>query len=191
MIMIHESDKAQILNAQFDATNIKFRDRSTALQALLAGGCEVIYTEDGSAQVHYDGERLGLRDALTRLAFDQRDLVDGRTLPREGTTGRQGTLSKADMTLQEKIAYVRDHGADAFARIPSVNFDTKPVTTREDFYRLSRAEKVRRIAADPNILAKLPSAPKVSVVEQLETVAPGVRINRAGLEKQKAIRGGR
>jgi hypothetical protein len=191
--MIHDTDKAVILNAQFDATNIKFHDRAAAIASLTADGREVIYPEDGSAQVHYDGERLGLREALTRLAFDQRDLVDGRTLPREGAgTARPGTLSKSDMTMQEKLEYIKTNGADAYARIPSQNHDSKPLETQADWYKLSRKERVRRTAADPQVFTKLPPAPReASPVTKLEQIAPGTKINRSALEREKAIRGGR
>jgi len=192
--MIHESEQAAVLNAAFDSTNIKFYDRSVALAALKADGREVVFTDDGTARIHYDGEQLDLADALTRLGFDRRELIDGRTLPREGAgTARQGTLSKADFPdVQSRVKFIRENGAEAWEKLPTVNHDTKPVTTREDWYKLSRAEKVRRIASDPHAFSKLPAAPSAAnPVTKLEQVAPGTQVNRAALEHEKKIRGGR
>jgi hypothetical protein len=174
--LIHESDKAAIMHQHFDATGVRFHDRATTLAELKKDGREITFDADGTPSVTYDSEPLQLKDALLRFAYDRRDLVDGRTLPREGVgSTRPGTLSKADMTLPEKLAFIRDRGADAFAKLPSQNFDTKPLMYREDFYKLSRTEKVRRIALDPDIISKLPSAPKVDAMA-------------AALEREKATR---
>jgi hypothetical protein len=179
--MIHESDKATILNSSFDASGIKFHDRSTTLQTLTTDR-EISYAEDGTASIHYDGEILPLEAALKRFAYDNRAHVDGRTLPKEGVgTARPGTLSKAAMTLQEKIAFIKEHGADAFSRIASKSYDTQPVDTRQDWMRLSRTEKVRRLAADPDAFTKLPNA--------TSDQPKGGYINHAALEREKAIKG--
>lgn len=187
-----QHEQAQKLNEAFDQTGVRFHDRPTALQALTADGREISYDDNGNPSVAYDGEVLPLKDALSRFAFDNRQHVDARTLPREGVgTARPGTLSKADFpTVADRVALIRERGIEFWENLPAQNHDTKPVETREDFYRLSRAEKVRRIAADPDILTKLPSAPRAaSPVTQMEQVAPGTKVNRAGLEREKAIRG--
>lgn len=151
--MIHDSNQAPIINAQFDATNIKFHDRAAALAVLKADGREVIFTEDGTASIHYDGEVLPMKDALTRLAFDRRELVDGRTLPKEGAgTARPGTLSKADFPdVQSRVKFIREHGVEAWERLQTVNHDSKPVEYREDFHKLSPASQTAQLHEFPLI----------------------------------------
>lgn len=191
--MIHESDKAAIINAAFDATGVRFNDRSTALQSLLADGREITYAEDCSASVAYDGETLPLEEALSRFAFDNRQHVDARTLPREGVgTARPGILSKADFPdIQSRVKFIQENGARAWENLPYQNFDSKPVTTRDDWYKLSRQERVRRIEQGGiNAFTKLPAAPKVDPVSRMESVA-GAKINRQLLDKERKIRGGR
>jgi len=177
-----QQEQAQKLNEAFDQTGVKFHDRAATLQAITADGREVAYDADGTVRIHYDGEQLSLKDALTRFAYDNRQHVDARTLPKEGAgTARPGTLAKSDMTLAQKTAYINQHGAEAFSKIPSKNFDTQPVVSRQDWMRLSRAEKVRRLGADPDAFIKLPNATS----DQLK----GSFINHTALEREKKIRG--
>lgn len=174
-------DEAQKLNAAFDATGIKFNDRAQAL-ASFKEGREIVYDESGEPCTRYDSEYLPLSDALTRFAYDRRDLVDGRTLPRQGAgSARPGTLSKADFTdVKSKVEFIREHGEDAYARLPLTGVGTSEVKTRQDFMKLPREEKVRRYAADPECFNKLPSAP----TDQIK----GSFINHAAIAKQQAIR---
>ena len=93
----------------------------------------------------YDGDVLALSKALHRFAHDRRDLADGRSLPRndEGR-GRPGVASRADFkTVAEKTAYIQKHGVDAFERLPATAPVTKEIQTRQDFFKLSTAEKPR------------------------------------------------
>jgi hypothetical protein len=176
--------EARKINEAFDRTGINFHSRPDALAALKTDGREIVFNEDdGEPYVHYDSEFLKLDQALTRLALDQRSLADGRSLPRGASTARPNTLSRAEMTIAEKVAYVNEHGEEAFLKLPSRPTTTSEVKTTEDFRRLPRAEKVRRINEDPDAIRKLAPPPTAR--------ANGTFINHEALARQKAITGKR
>lgn len=155
------TDRADTLIASFDATNIKFNDRSAALEAITEGR-EITYDEAGNPSIVYDGQTLPLSDALTRFAFDRRDLVDGRTLPKQGAGGgRVGTLSKADLVdYKAKAAFIAENGGDAYERLPLKPPASTELKYREAYYALSRSEKVKLIEKHgANFAATLPKRP--------------------------------
>jgi hypothetical protein len=172
---------ANAINQAFDATGVTFHDRAAALAAFKEGR-EVVF-EDGQPFALYDREFLPLGDALKRFAYDQRQHVDARTLPRTGVgTSRPGIASKADFpTVAEKIAFVNLHGADAWEKLPLTGIGSKEVVTVADFRRLPLAEKTRLINADPDYLYKLKPSPGLPQPGQ-------ARINHEAIERQKAIR---
>lgn len=179
-------DEATALNAAFDATGVKFHDRAAALAAFKENH-HIEYNEVGTPMTFFDGEHIELRDALTRYGYDSPDGVcDRRTLPREGSGGgRRGTLSRADFTTSaEKSKFIAEHGITAWEKLPSKNTDGQEVVTKQDWYRLSRAEKVRRTEADPNAFAKLPNGTPSIVGSR----ANGVFINRSAIDKHLAAR---
>jgi hypothetical protein len=174
-------EEARRINAAFDATNINFHNRAEALAALRAIGAEVAYDEAGTPHCRYDSEYLPLSEALTRLALDNRSLADGRSLPRGASTARPNTLSRAEMTNKQKVAFVNEFGEEAFLKLPSKPTVTSEVRTTEDFRRLTRAEKVRRINEDPDTIYKLAPAPTARV--------NGSFIDHDAIARQKATRG--
>lgn len=174
-------DEGKKLTEVFDATGVRFYDRATVLAAFKENH-EIHYDEAGEPTTFFDGEHVPLKDALTRYAYDAPDGVcDRRTLPREGSGGgRRGTASKADFDLAGKVAFIKEHGISQWEQMPSKNADSQEVRTKADWYRLSRTEKVRRTAANPNAFSDLPNAPQTGRVN-------GALINEAGLEKHKAV----
>lgn len=182
-------DEGLKLSQAFDATEIKFHNRSEALAAFKEGR-EIEYDESGEPQTTYDGERLPLKDALTRFAYDAPDgVVDRRTLPREGAGGgRKGTLSKSDLDLQGKIAFINQFGGEAYERLPSTGVGSSAeVRTKQDALKLPVKERVRRYAADADWFAKLADGPAATVAGM--TSAGGAKINVVALDKQRRIRG--
>lgn len=144
-------DEAKALNTAFDATGITFHNRAESLAAFKESR-EIVYDDDG-----YDSEPLLLADALARFAYDNRQYVDARTLPREGVgASRPGTLSKSDLDLKGKLEFIKTHGGAAYEALPLKSQPTREVKTREDWYRLPRAERVRLTGKDPDFLANYP-----------------------------------
>jgi hypothetical protein len=180
-LTLHLGEEARKINAAFDETNISFHSRPEALAALRATGAEVTYDDAGVPHCRYDSEYLTLTEALTRLAMDQRSLADGRSLPRGPSTARPNTLSRAEMTTREKVDYVNLHGEEAFLKLPSKPTATSEVRTTDDFRRLTRAEKVRRINEDPLAIYKLAPARTARV--------NGALIDHAAIARQKATTG--
>jgi hypothetical protein len=171
-------DEGKVLTEAFDASGIKFNDRSVALAELKKDGREIAYDDDGKPHVHYDSEILPLSDALIRFGYDRRDLCDGRTLPRTGAgTARPGLMSKADLPdFKAKVAFIREHGEEAYARLPLTGVATSEVLTKSDWYKLNRKEKCRRLDADPDAFNRLPSGPPT---------IPGALVNRSYVNQPK------
>ncbi len=93
------------------------------------------------------------------------------------------------MTLTDKVTFITEHGEEAFARLPLTGVGTSEVKTKSDWYLLPREEKVRRLAADPDAINRLPNAAKVDPVESKMTVLQGgSKVNYTALEKQRRIR---
>lgn len=172
--------EARAIHQAFDETGIQFRDRVAAIAALRATGAEIAYDEAGIPHCRYDHEFLKLSDALVRLAIDDRSQADNRTLPRGANTARPNLLSRSEMTTKEKVEYVNQFGESEFLKLPSRPVTTAPVITTEDFRRLSRAEKVRRINEDPDAIYKLKQTPTA--------VTNGVFVNHEALAKIASIR---
>jgi hypothetical protein len=174
------------IQAQLDSTNIKFNVPGS--EVLARFNREITFDDDGVPHVIYDKEIVTLADGLTRWAYDNRDpeLFDGRSLPRSGAGGgRVGTLSKSDFTLAEKIAFIKEHGGEAYERLPLKSGGaTTEVRSKAEYYRLPRQEKMRLLAKDPGYFERLPNTP----AEALGGKVNGTFINRAALEKHKAVR---
>jgi hypothetical protein len=168
---------------KFQETGVKFQGTDAEVLAKFKEGGHEIFVEDGVARTKFDSEILPLDEALLRYAFDApQGEVDRRTLPRGGAgTARSSTLSRATMTTAEKVAYVNEHGEEAFLKIPTNYTPTSEVKTTADWLKLSRAERVRRTTDDPQAFEKL-------------LPAPGQRmpwepyVNHEALERQKQIR---
>lgn len=179
--------EAARINLAFDQTRITFHNRAEALAALKDGGREIIAGEDDKLYVTYDGECIELSDALTRHAIDNRDLCDRRTLPRNGAVGRPGTASKADYTTAaDKAKFIAENGIEQWEKLPLKPPVTGETLTKQSWYKLPRAEKVRRLAADPDAFNKLPAGDptiKGALVNRSYT-------NREALAKQASIRPG-
>jgi hypothetical protein len=175
-----DSRKAELINAAFDAAQVRFNDRATALAAFKEGR-EIIF-EDGQPYTRFDSEYLPLSDALLRFGYDRHELVDGRTLPRTGAgAARPGLASKADFpTVKDKVDFINKNGEDAWARLPLTGVAGTEVKTIADWKRLPLSEKVRRVNADPDAVRKLAPTPTVR--------QHGAFINTEALERQKAIR---
>ena len=179
-----ESEKATALNESFDATGISFHSRPEALSAFREGR-EVTYT-DGVAHSVYDGVQMTLSDCLSRFAFDRKELVDGRTLPREGVgTSRPGIASRADLkTVSDRVAYVNAFGAEAFEKLPLQTVDSTELRTFDDWMKLPLAEKVKLTQLDNDIVSKLARTPssrpngvwsKPGVLDELKRKNPNYR----------------
>ncbi len=152
--------EAVAINDELEKTGLTFQVSGS--EVLKGYGREILFGEDNMPYSKYDGEILPLSDAILRWSMDERNanVVDLRSLPRTGAPGRPGIASKADLkTLSQKVAFIAEHGEDAFSRLPLTSGLTKEVETRADWFKLSRAEKVRRTALDPDAFEKLPPAP--------------------------------
>jgi hypothetical protein len=165
----------------FHKTGIKYTGTDAeVLEKFKATGRE-IFVEDGIAFTNYDSEILKVEEALLRHAFDApQGEVDRRTLPRGASTARPNVRSRAEMTTREKVDYVNEHGEEAFLKLPSKPVTSSEVKTTEDFRRLPRAEKVRRINEDPDAIRKLAPAPTLR--------QNGTYINHEAIARQRAIR---
>jgi hypothetical protein len=167
--------------AKFHESGIKPNVSDPELLALLKEGRHIT-VEDSTAYTVYDGEKIAVGEALKRFVHDRREFVDGRTLPREGVTGRPGVTSKADLkTFKEKVAYVNKFGEAAFLALPLTGQVSSEIRTFEDFRKLPIEEKNRLINADPNYMEKLKPSPGHRMPGQ-------AFINHELLERQKAIR---
>jgi hypothetical protein len=178
-------NRADTLNAAFDATSIKFHDRAQTLATFLNNGeREITYDESGQPFAKYDSEILPLADALKRFAYDDKlGLCDRRTLPREGVTpSRPGIASKADFaTLREKLDWLAVNGDEAYALLPLTPPVSGEVLTREDYYRLPRSQKTELAAKHgPDFLSTLPS-------KQDPNRTAGSYINHQALDRLKKI----
>jgi hypothetical protein len=175
--------EARAIHEAFDSTGVTFHDRAATLAALKQNGRDVVF-DNGVPHIVYDGELLELKEGLLRLAYDRRDLADRRTLPRAGAgTSRPGIDSKDRYkTTREKLDFISTYGAEAWERLPLRGPSTSEVLTREDFLRLPRQERMRRYAADPSVLAKLPSSSSRYI--------PGsAKVNVEGLQRHLASKG--
>jgi hypothetical protein len=183
--MIDETSAAAALNGSFDRSRITFHSRSETLAALKATGSEITYDELGKPWTRYEHEYLELESALIRFGLDQPQLADGRTLPRHGAPGRMGTMSKDQLkTIADKVAWINEHGEDAFARLPLTPPVSREVRTQEDWFALPPSERARRWEEDPGAFERLPRAPKQG------NANTGVTY-RTNLEKELATRGKR
>jgi hypothetical protein len=185
-------DHATILNTAFDATGVKFHDRAAALAELKKDGREITFNEDGTASFPYDSETLPLADALLRFGYDRRDLVDARTLPREGAgAARPGLLSKADFaTTADRVKFINKRGLLAYEKLPSSGVGSNEVKTKSDWLKLPLAERVRRTTADPDAFSKLADAPPTVASAGMTRIGIGGtnKVSHAGLEKARRIR---
>ena len=105
---------------------------------------DIITAEGERASAVYDGETLPLSDALLRWAYDNRDpeTFDARTLPRAGAgTARPGLDHKGNYPdAKSKAAYIREHGLEAFERLPLKGPTSAEITTVEQWRMLPLAE---------------------------------------------------
>jgi hypothetical protein len=186
---LDQSTQAVALNKSFDETGITFHSRAEALAALRATGSEIIFAdEDGKPYCSYDGEHsLSLSDALTRLAFDEREkLADCRTLPRGGAgRARPGIDNKGlYKTPAEKIAVINEKGLDYWERLPVTGLATSEVKSQSEWLKLPPAERARRWEKDPLAFERLPRTPAPNT--------PGKgRVFDAALTKELSTRGKR
>jgi hypothetical protein len=161
--LLEQSKQAEAIHAAFDSTGVKFHDRAAALAELKAGGREITFDAEGKPHAHYDGESgVPLDQVLLRFGFDRRELIDQRTLPREGAgAGRPGLQSKSDFkTIKEKVDYIARYGEDAFARLPLTGVSGSEITTQADWFALPPQERARRWGADPLAFSKLAKVAK-------------------------------
>jgi hypothetical protein len=175
--------EARAINAEFDKTGVTFHNRAEALAAFKEGG-RAIVEEDGQLFTHYDGEaKVPLANALLRFAYDNRTVCDGRTLPRQGVgTSRPGLASKADYPdTASKLKAIAENGAEWWEKLPLTGVATSEILTRQDWYRASRAERVRLTALDPDYFAKLKPSP-------FQTMPGSAKINTEALDKIASIR---
>jgi hypothetical protein len=175
-------DEAIKLNESFDKAGLTFHSRADALGEFRQGR-EITFDQDGEPSVTYDGENLPLSAALLRFGYDRRDLIDGRSLPRNGAgKARPGLASKSDLkTFKEKAEFIKQFGGAAYEALPLVGVQSSEVKTRQDWMKLPRQEKVRRLAADPEAFNKLPNAAPTGRVN-------GSLINQTGIDKHRAAR---
>jgi len=171
---------AEKLNEAFDKSTLTFKDRAATLASFKQNRDIVIDDEDGQLYSRYDGEVLPLDEALLRFGLDNRPLIDGRSAPRSGAGGRNLELTKSEITTREKVAFIAQHGADAFEKLPSHPVASSEVKTKQDWMKLPLAEKVRRTKENPNAFAELPNANAGKV--------PGLFVDKDKIAKQQAIR---
>jgi hypothetical protein len=176
-----ETEIAASLNRAFDSSALIFHSRSEALGAFKQGR-EIVF-EDGEPFALYDGVIQPLGDALAKFGADNRGYIDGRSLPRAGVdASRPGVLSKNGFaSLAEKVAYIAEHGAEAFEKLPLQTRDTSELTHQSQWYKLNIAERVRLTSLDPDAFSKLKPGPKPG----------GTYINEKALAKELATRGRR
>ena len=176
--------EARAINTAFDTAGITFN--SSRAETLKAFGRDVTFDQTGKPYALYDSEIVPLSDALQRFAFDNRNVCDGRTLPRSGAgKSRLGVESKSDFkSAGEKAKYIEDRGIEAWERLPLTNAASKEILTKNDWYRLPVSEKIRRIDADPEAFNNLPNTP----AELTGGMIRGSRINHSALDKQRQIR---
>lgn len=159
---IENNITADALNAAFDQTAIKFHSRADALAQFKGDGQrEITLADDGQLYAMYDSEILPLADALKRFAYDdQTGVCDRRTLPRGGVSpSRPGIASKADFaTVRDKLDWIATNGGDAYERLPLTPPVSGEVLTKQDYYRLPRAQKAELAAKfGPDYVTTLPS----------------------------------
>jgi hypothetical protein len=163
-----EHEQALAIRADIAATEIKFHDDAPELLARFkATGREIEFDESGRPMAIYDHQLIPLRDALTRWALDDRTIADRRTLPRKDEgRGRPGMASKADFaTLQDKTAFIRERGVDAYEALPLKAPVTREVKFKEDFFALPVAQKAKLLSDDPSYLNRLPNRPRGSTLK--------------------------
>jgi hypothetical protein len=151
--------EARALNEAFDQTGVKFHNRAEALAAFKEN--REIVSEDGKLFARYDGELQPLSSCLLKFGWDNRQHVDGRSLPRTGAgLSRPGIDCKQNYkTTREKLDYIAANGADAWEKLPLSGPVSNELKTQSDWYKLPRAERVRLTALDPDAFSKLAPAP--------------------------------
>ncbi len=153
--LVTQDPEVAALTAAFDTSGLIFHDRPATLAAFRADR-EIVY-EDGAPYALYDGVVAPLSEQLAKFGADNRTFIDGRSLPRHGVdASRPGDLSKADFkTVTEKVAFITEHGGDAFERLPTQKRDTSELKTFTQWLKLPITERVRLTNLDPNIIGKL------------------------------------
>jgi hypothetical protein len=176
---------AKNLNQAFDDSKITYLNRADALGAFKVEH-EISEDENGVLTTTYDGVTASLSDALVKFGLDRRELVDGRSLPRDGVVGRPVPLtSRADLkTIKGKSEYITSFGLAAYEALPRFSEPTSELKTREQWKLLSSKEKSRLIGLDPNVFAKLSSTPNPDRAGKAYT-------NTAALAKLASIRPGK
>lgn len=180
-----QSNEVSALHEAFNATKIRFNDRAVALASFRDGGRrEISFSETGEPRCVYDSQEMSLVDGLIRFAHDRHDLIDARTLPREGAPGRPGVMSKEDLKTPKDVSdYISAYGGDAYERLPLTSKPTSEIVTFEDYCALPTSEKAK-------ILGKFGANFPATLPRKANPDRPNDQtyINSKLLEKQKKIR---
>jgi hypothetical protein len=113
------------------------------------------------------------------VAVDHPEIADGRTLRSLKPAEEQQPKSKSEMTMAEKILFIKLHGSTAFANLPLRPQRIVEVRTQEDFRSLPTANKMQLIAEHgPDWVGRLPKAE----TEELINRRRGMLINKVKIK---------
>ena len=139
------------------ACKVSFYNAGEALQMLTASPASDVRFDPATKTMTaiVGKERVPLSDALRQFALDHETLVDGRSLRHLKTA--TAPKAKSDMSMRERMAYIDEHGLDAFEKLPLRSVQTREIRTMADYAALPVATKTKLLAAHgPKWLASLP-----------------------------------
>jgi hypothetical protein len=127
------------------ASGVKFYDPE--LTTRLTADFDVRFADDGTATGVVNGKRVGLDKVYQSIAAKYPTIADGRSTRGLKATADEPTVkSKADLgTMATKMAFIDEHGIEAFEKLPLHSTRMKPIETMADYASLSVAQKTEII----------------------------------------------
>lgn len=173
----------EALNAAFDQTQITFNDRAASL-AKFRETHEITFDENGDPFAVYDAKLLPLAESFTRFAFDNRDHVDGRSLPRTSESGARSVVdAKSNYpTVAQRVEFIKTFGDQKWAELPmKAPEPVEEIRYQDQFRSLTLAQKSALIAQHgSDYVSMLPHRPDPNR-------AAGSFINHELIARQKKI----
>ena len=178
---LSNSEAVEKLTASFAASGLTFPDKAATL-ATFKENHTIIVNDDGGLETIYSGVRQPLH-----LAWGQwgrsgagEEFTDRRSLPKDEQNSG-GVRSKSDLPdNKSRVDYINRFGGDAYERLSTTHRPIEETKYRDEYYKLSREQKSALIkqGVDASSFPPRPDPDQIA----------GGKINRAGLEREKATR---
>lgn len=155
-----EKRQRQVIRDAASAT-AKFHDLDIAEH--IVKDYDLVFDEQtGEATGLVDGKRVGLSDIFKKIALDHPNLVDGRSLrhlqdAQERQQAEAEIACKAEMSVEQKIAYIDQHGLEKFEALPLRRPRITTVRTFSDYLALPLKDRIKWVEKHgSDASAKLP-----------------------------------